>query len=250
MDLPKGSVSVWPGYVAAVASLLLSLLLLSGVLVVSMSQVSRLVGAYNQQLLVAIAEDERRQAELVQTRSALHQQDKLSAPAETPKPQASLEALQSQLQLQSAELAKAEAQALNMQEQMRQLAVLTAPAGVFKTYRLTFGAGAQGLDAAAIKSLAAAMGPDELSGGTAWLMQAGVKGTSAAARREVYRLMLGLRGQLRELGVKPDQVSLVLSQERTASEVAGVDQGGDVVIVLQASRDAAKAQKLLKEVRP
>ena len=64
MKLSGDSASVWPGYVAAVASLLLSLLLLAGVLVVAISQVGRLVGSYNRQLLVEIIEDERRAEEI------------------------------------------------------------------------------------------------------------------------------------------------------------------------------------------
>ena len=55
---------MWPGYVAAVASLLLSLLLLAGVLVVAISQLGRVVGSYNRQLLVELIEDERRSEEI------------------------------------------------------------------------------------------------------------------------------------------------------------------------------------------
>jgi hypothetical protein len=64
MKLSGGSASVWPGYVAAVASLLLSLLLLAGVLVVAISQLGRVVGSYNRQLLVELIEDERRSEEI------------------------------------------------------------------------------------------------------------------------------------------------------------------------------------------
>jgi len=39
---------VWPGYVAAVASLVLSLLLLAGVMVFAITQVGRLLGFYNE----------------------------------------------------------------------------------------------------------------------------------------------------------------------------------------------------------
>ena len=63
MHQSKGSISVWPGYVAAVASLVLSLLLLAGVLVVAITQIGRLVDGYNDQLMVAAIEDERRVGE-------------------------------------------------------------------------------------------------------------------------------------------------------------------------------------------
>ena len=60
MSRHKVSISVWPGYVAAVSSLVLSLLLLAGVLVVAITQIGRLVEGYNDQLVVAAIEDERR----------------------------------------------------------------------------------------------------------------------------------------------------------------------------------------------
>lgn len=246
MELPRGSISVWPGYVAAVASLLLSLLLLAGVLVVSMTQVGRVVGAYNQQLLVTIAEDERRKIELEQTRAslALAQKKAASNPAR-PAPEVageSLAALQARLQQQSAELARAEAESLALQGQLRQLA---RPAGgdAGNTYRFVFGAGAQGLDAEAIKGLAAALGPQERSASTRWLMQAEVKDMTGVSRREVYRLMLGIRAQLQALGVNPNQVRLVLDQERAPEAAPGQGEPGradDLVIVLRAQ----------KEVRP
>lgn len=47
------STTVWPGYVAAVASLVLSLLLLLAILVISITQVGSIVGQYMQELLRA-----------------------------------------------------------------------------------------------------------------------------------------------------------------------------------------------------
>lgn len=62
MKLGKGVPSVWPGYVAAVASLVLSLLLLLGILVFAMTQVQGLVERYKQTLLHHAMEKETQQA--------------------------------------------------------------------------------------------------------------------------------------------------------------------------------------------
>ena len=68
MELSSTSSSVWPGYVAAVSSLVLSLLLLAGVLVVSISQASRIVDAYNKKLIRSVILDEQRELELQRLR--------------------------------------------------------------------------------------------------------------------------------------------------------------------------------------
>lgn len=51
MELAKNAPSVWPGYVAAVASLVLSLLLLLAILVFAMTQVGNIVSIYIQENL-------------------------------------------------------------------------------------------------------------------------------------------------------------------------------------------------------
>jgi Na+-transporting methylmalonyl-CoA/oxaloacetate decarboxylase gamma subunit len=51
MELAKNAPSVWPGYVAAVASLVLSLLLLLAILVFAMTQVGNIVSNYMQEVI-------------------------------------------------------------------------------------------------------------------------------------------------------------------------------------------------------
>jgi hypothetical protein len=51
MKMTGMATSVWPGYVAAIASLVLSLLLLLAILVISITQVGSIVGQYMQELL-------------------------------------------------------------------------------------------------------------------------------------------------------------------------------------------------------
>lgn len=51
MKMTGMATSIWPGYVAAIASLVLSLLLLLAILVISITQVGSIVGQYMQELL-------------------------------------------------------------------------------------------------------------------------------------------------------------------------------------------------------
>jgi hypothetical protein len=68
VQLSKGLINVWPGYVAAVSSLVLSLLLLAGILVVSISQAGRVVDSYNRKLIATLVADEERVQQLEELR--------------------------------------------------------------------------------------------------------------------------------------------------------------------------------------
>lgn len=67
MKLAKNATSVWPGYVAAIASLVLSLLLLLAILVFALTQVGNLVSTYREAIMKAVLAAERfRNSEAVQ----------------------------------------------------------------------------------------------------------------------------------------------------------------------------------------
>jgi hypothetical protein len=59
MKLEKNAPSVWPGYVAAIASLVLSLLLLLAILVFALTQVGNLVSNYREAIMKAVLDAER-----------------------------------------------------------------------------------------------------------------------------------------------------------------------------------------------
>jgi flagellar biosynthesis GTPase FlhF len=268
MKLSGDSASVWPGYVAAVASLLLSLLLLAGVLVVAISQIGRVVGSYNRQLLVEVIEDERRAEEIdelgkkgqelakatAQAKVAAAQEQEL---AQRLAKQQEQERVQAQQQAQAQQLAqeqaqvRAQEQALNAQlsqkandlaaaqSELARLELLTRQAGVVrggrsadKIFRFSFGAGAQGLEAEVVKDLRAALSRQELAQ-RRWLIEAGAKGVSVVGSREIFRLMISLRSELQEMGLATDKVRLVLNAERSPHEFMGNFDAGDIVIVLR-----------------
>jgi F0F1-type ATP synthase membrane subunit b/b' len=268
MKLSGGSASVWPGYVAAVASLLLSLLLLAGVLVVAISQLGRVVGSYNRQLLVELIEDERRSEEIdelgkkgqalavasaqakVAAAQALEQAQRRARQQEQERVQGQEQALAQALAKEQAQV-RAQEQSLNAQlsqkanelaaaqSELARLELLTRQAGVVrggrsadKIYRFAFGAGAQGLEAEVVKDLRAALSRQELAQ-RRWLIEAGAKGVSVVGSREIFRLMISLRSELQEMGLATDKVRLVLNTERSPQEFSGGANAGDIVIVLR-----------------
>lgn len=258
MRLARGSDTVWPGYVAAVASLLLSLLMLAGVLVVAISQIGRVVGSYNRQLLSEIIQDERRAEELeqldkkgqalasatvqaqaqaqlqaqAQAQAQALAQARASAAAAESAERSREQALNSQLRQKEAELAAAQAELARLELLTRQASVARGDRRPDKILRFSFGAGAPGLEDSAVHELRAALSRDELLQ-RRWMIEAGAKGVSVVASREIFRLMLALRTQLQEMGLPTDQVRLVLNQDRSPQDFSGPLRAGDIVIVLR-----------------
>lgn len=242
MKLSGGSSSVWPGYVAAVASLLLSLLLLAGVLVVAISQIGRVVGSYNRQLLSEIVDDERRAQELEQldkkgqalAAAVAQATAKAKEPAAAPElPDRALEqSLNAQIRQKELELAAAQAELARLALLTRQAGVSRSERGADKILRFAFGAGAQGLEERVIKEMREALSREDL-GQRRWIIEAGAKGVSVVASREIFRLMLSLRTQLQEMGLPTDQVRLVLNPERSPQDFTGPTRSGDIIILLR-----------------
>lgn len=236
-------VSFWPGYVAAVASLVLSLLLLSGVMVIAVTQVGQLVSAYNEDLMVAVLEDELRTIELEKLQTMAQQaQKQLAQPSRPPAPSAAPAAPDAQTRQRQAEQerqaaqerqAEQERQRLQrLQEQIaqrqRDIALLdqelarvqsdlrlsaSTPADVKRhSYRFVFGPGVSGLTEAVMSQLAQQIQADALNPSLqSWALEAGVMGLDPSANREVYRLMLNTRKQLQSLGFDSSRVQVVLN---------------------------------------
>lgn len=80
--ISRETAAIWPGYVAAIASLVLSLLLLLAILVFAMTQVSNIVASYTEQLMRAVLDEE--------ARKVVPEPTPLPTPVKTVKPKASL----------------------------------------------------------------------------------------------------------------------------------------------------------------
>lgn len=238
MKLSGDSASVWPGYVAAVASLLLSLLLLAGVLVVAISQIGRVVGNYNGVLMLELIEDEKRSTVLEELNKkdrdlamALLRAGANAASQETPEQQQE-RALDVQLLQKEADMAAAQAELVRVNGMFEQASESKAQPPQNKTLRFAFGAGAQGMDERAAKELRASLAREDLLA-RRWVLESGAQGLSVSASREAFRLMNSLRTQLREMGLPADQVRLVLNPERSPQDLAGSMRSGETVIILR-----------------
>jgi hypothetical protein len=246
LRLARGADSVWPGYVAAVASLLLALLLLAGVLVVAISQIGRVVGNYNRQLITEVIQDERRASEIEDLdrkaqvlTQAKNQAQAVQLPVFVPAPvvaqpsdRGQEQTLDAQLKQRAADLAMAQAEAARLELMVRQSSFSGSSPGTNKIVRIAFGAGSQGLEEQVARQLRASLSAEELSQ-RRWLIEAGAKGLNLVAHREVFRLMLSLRAQLQDMGLPPERVRLVLNTERLPHDFTGPVQPGDVIVVLR-----------------
>ncbi len=239
MGPTKESISVWPGYVAAVASLVMSLLLLAGVLVVAITQVGQMVDGYNRELMAAAIEDERRALEMqtlsppgkpVAPEPAAPAQ-KNEVPRKATKDLAAektaslnaqeLLALQEQLSKRSQEMAELKSELSRVQEDLRATGGVVA-GDVTRFYRFLFGPGVQGLDDRVVEQLRVRMRADGVSPvGSNWTLEAGVAGVDGVASREIYRLLLTVRGQLERVGFASDQIRIVLNRDLAPQELPG-----------------------------
>ena len=237
VELPRASTNVWPGYVAAISSLVLSLLLLAGVLVVSISQASRLGDAYNAQLIRAVVLDQQRQLELQKLRAP-----EFGATSQYAKPvatSATALVLPSALNLNNLAIkfqgwSEADRtlrdREIELSDAQRELIRLRAKVSLaaakdlenFKMYRLIFDTDAESMDGAMLAQLRQNIIRDGVpSKKELWQLAAGSKGLDAVAEREIYRLMLAVRSQMQTIGVNGEQVKILIQRELSSQELTG-----------------------------
>ncbi len=269
MQSSRGVASIWPGYVAAVASLVLSLLLLAGVLVVAITQVGRLVGAYNDQLMMAALEDERSAME-VESLQARAKAAQPPMPAETPRARPTLansplaaqpdtlrpsaqgrqsidvQTLEADIDRQAGELQRIKGELARVREERRQEVADQSAQLALRHYRFVFGPGVQGLDGAAMAQLQRRMQADGVApDASPWVLEAGVASLDPVASREVYRLMLNTRSQLADMGFSPDQVSIVLNPRIAPHDLPGARDNlrpGDLPMLLRSQNTSRGAR--------
>ena len=264
MELSSTSSSVWPGYVAAVSSLVLSLLLLAGVLVVSISQASRIVDAYNKKLIKSLILDEQRELELQRLRRASpalspapDKSKSTQAPRPVPAPSAGIASAQTERSVLSASdiertLVAKNNEFLNAQNELARLRAEARPAvppaeqaDAIKQYRLVFAANSEGMDSTMLAQLRQHLQRDGAPNPQdRWHLEAGTKGMDPVAEREIYRLMLAIRLQLQPIGVSTDRVKVLIQRELAPQAPQGSNAAkpnGEVVITLR--RELNKAGK-------
>jgi hypothetical protein len=247
LEIARSSTNVWPGYVAAVSSLLLSLLLLAGVLAVAISQAGRVVEAYNNKLIASVILDEQRGQELEKLRTAtsgreiVATQPIASSPPPQPSPidreQATWRILERTLQMKAAEYEKIRDELQGLMPDRRTSVANPKEPESLKLYRLVFAAGAEGLDASMLAQLRQHHQRDSSSNSHySWSLESDSKGLDTVAEREIYRLMLAVRSQLQALGISSNQVKVTINRERTPQDFQALKPGqqrGEITMTLR-----------------
>lgn len=182
--------SVWPGYVAAIASLVLSLLLLLAILVFALTQVGNFVSAYTQELL----------------RETLQSAQSQTSAKALPQPQ------------RITRLPPLAVQSPNES---------VAPGTPLRQVRLLFGADLADIPAAQLAEVTAAIKQTQAPDDAPWLIWANVLSGDVLMERSTYRLMLAVRKSLVAQGVSEKQVEL---QIKTVNTPPPRYQQGEIII--------------------
>lgn len=172
MSATQNVPSVWPGYVAAIASLVLSLLLLLAILVFALTQVGNLVSAYMQELLRTSL-----QAEQPHPRPMVKQMRPTNAapPPPTEEPSDAV-----------------------------------APGTPMRQIRLIFAADVADIPAGQVAELVSSIKQIQAPLDTDWTIWSNVLPSDPVMERSAYRLMLIVRKALIAQGIPEKQIDLKL----------------------------------------
>ena len=234
MKLGKGSPSVWPGYVAAMASLLLSLLLLLSVLVYAMTQVGTIAERYAQQIMRAVMQDELNRSSPAGGHVNEHR------PSSTPTAAVAKSALPPPVgpppvavaPVAPPPVAPITAPAAAVAPMPAPPAAAAVPAGSVPLserpsgpvhLRLVFESGVSELQPSQVAEIEAAVRQLKLPPETAWRLQVSAPETDPMYQRSAYRLLLQTRGVLSSLGYAPSRIGLQLT--RSAAPPPGYERG-------------------------
>lgn len=191
MELAKNAPSVWPGYVAAVASLVLSLLLLLAILVFAMTQVGNIVSIYIQENL------------------------RITLLAERSEPTG------------ASRLAVAVVPSVTQNKPPQPHMQALTPGAPLHQVKLVFGADLGEIPASQMAEVAHAIQHIQAPSDATWLIWSSVLADDALMERATYRLMLVTRKALIGQGIAEAKTDLRLSKSKTPP--ARYEQG-DIVI--------------------
>ena len=171
----KETAAIWPGYVAAIASLVLSLLLLLAILVFAMTQVGNMVSKYTEQLMRAVLEQEAALKEASNTNDG------------APKVKV-------------------------VKQEIRKIA--SPPPGIpLKQIRFVFEARLAAIPATQTSEVSTAIRDLQAPADAHWLISAATPPNDPTTERSTYRLMLAVRRTLVESGVAEQLVELRIHRD-------------------------------------
>ena len=235
--------SVWPGYVAAVASLVLSLLLLAAVMVFSITQIGSAVSDYNERLISVFIEDELRITELetlskeielaTAKLSDVRNSSKLLERFEEKRAmdQEKIKALEEEL---SKKIDDVDRLRLELSGRYTGFVPMDDLNGV--VMRFVFGHDQSGLNESVIQQIknTSSESIDDLIR-QVLVIEAGVKGLDVMMRREVYRLVVTTRNQLISNGIVSNSAGVLLNDNLSPHELlrsdVSIDGTGIPVVV-------------------
>ncbi len=223
MSSESGSVSVWPGYVAAVSCLVLSLLLLAAIVVSLITQLGTLAAAHNETL---------RQAALKRYESPGEEaaQASQSSPAE-------LSAGAAPARAPTVLKRPGESAAASVELPRQGAQPLVRSAGEL---RLVFDASLADIPASQFKDLAAALDQIDAPPGGRWQIWAAAPEADALASRTTFKLMLAVRSYMVKAGIAESLMDLRLVPPNAAPERA---RRGEIVIHVVPQRQLPAAQR-------
>ena len=219
MSSDSGSVSVWPGYVAAVSCLVLSLLLLAAIVVSLITQLGSLAAAYNETL---------RQASLKRYQSP----GEPSQPAQA-EPSAVAAPVRAPMVLKrpgESAVALVESPRQGAQPSVRAVGEL----------RLVFDPALADIPASQLKDLATALEQIDAPPGGRWQIWAAASDADVLASRTTFKLMLAVRSYMVKVGIPESSMDLRLVPLITPTDGA---RRGEIVIHVVPQRQPPSAQR-------
>lgn len=188
--------SVWPGYVAAIASLVLSLLLLLAILVFALTQVGNLVSAYMQEILRQSLLDEQAKP-------------KVESKAVTP---------------EKKWINRIKPEPIRPPESAQES---VSPDTPLRQIRLIFGPELADIPSSQLAEVVTSIKQIQAPSDANWLIWSPVLSSDALMERAVYRLMLSVRKTLIAQGVPEKQIDLQL---KATSSMPPRYQQGEIII--------------------
>jgi hypothetical protein len=200
--------SVWPGYVAAVASLVLSLLLLLAILVFAMTQIENLVARYEQQILRASLQQEVDTGKTDEIRAP-----KPPVPLPVPVPVLP-KPVDEKPQAKDSVVAKTSKTDTALPDQIR----------------LIFEAGVGDVSAQAAQELASVIARLKSDKPLYWVIQASTLASDPVMEKTSYRLIMKVNQLLRQQGIDEKRIQVRLQKSHVLPKGYA---DGEIVVTLE-----------------
>ena len=194
MKSSSGTSTVWPGYVAAIASLVLSLLLLLAILVFAMTQVGNIVSKYSNEIMRSVF---------------LKEIDKNATNKYENKTTKKLNS------------------ARDEESEIKKKSPFFSDRTALSQIDLVFGPGLFEIPSGQVRDLISLIKKTEAPEGAQWKIWASTLENDALSERATFRLMLSIRRVLIEQGIKEKNIDVEL--KKSATILPGYNRGEIII---------------------